>query len=658
MSTSTAFDRMVAALEQAGKRVKLAGTTATAQCPAHDDGDPSLSVRKIEGSVLVHCHAGCDVEQVLDALGMAKKDLYDDPAGQTYVYDNGRVVKRSPDKKFSQRGNRKTNVLFRLAQVNAAVEAGLVVYLVEGEKDVLAMESIGVVATTAPMGASNVDKCDFGPLQDAQVVAVVDKDESGAKWAEKVRRLIPNVEFVEAFEGKDSADHIAAGHGVDQFVPIAMGDVEDGEESHCPRLFKATDLHGSHRLEWIARSRIPKAAVTILVGDEGIGKSLLWVWIVASLTTGTALPEFGIPARGAAMKVLLIFTEDEWSSTIRPRLEVAGADLDFITVICTEEDGSGSPVFPRDMNLVLEAGPDLVIVDAFADTVDARLTLKDPQQARLALHPWKEAATQTGAGIILLTHTNRIDSRSARDKYGLTAELRKKARMTLYAQQDDEGLLVVGPEKSNIVGPVAASKFSIRGVQVFDPTEESDGTVPLLEWVGDSEKTAREHVEAAFVAAHEDPDGTDDRTEAEMWLEDYLTENPGAFSTDVKVAASKVKIAERTLKRAAQSLQINYGSSGFPRRTTWTLPDDSQATAPHISESGPTGPTDSDKGKQGGPTAQSGQSGHTESNGPTAVPTVIKTPRCPTCRKKLTDPEAIERGDCGHPICHANNPAA
>src|SRR6516225_1234888 len=40
-----------------------------ARCPAHDDREPSLSIRDVEdGKVLVHCHAGCDQAQVIAAL--------------------------------------------------------------------------------------------------------------------------------------------------------------------------------------------------------------------------------------------------------------------------------------------------------------------------------------------------------------------------------------------------------------------------------------------------------------------------------------------------------------------------------------------------------------------------------------------------------------
>lgn len=46
-------------------------------CPAHDDVNPSLSVSESEdGRVLLHCHAGCKNQQVLDSLQIQWADLY------------------------------------------------------------------------------------------------------------------------------------------------------------------------------------------------------------------------------------------------------------------------------------------------------------------------------------------------------------------------------------------------------------------------------------------------------------------------------------------------------------------------------------------------------------------------------------------------------
>ena len=58
-------------------KVKGRNGSWTAQCPAHEDKSPSLSVRETEdGRVLVHCFGGCDVQSVLGAVGMDMTDLF------------------------------------------------------------------------------------------------------------------------------------------------------------------------------------------------------------------------------------------------------------------------------------------------------------------------------------------------------------------------------------------------------------------------------------------------------------------------------------------------------------------------------------------------------------------------------------------------------
>jgi len=49
----------------------------SARCPAHADKGPSLSVRETpEGSVLLHCFAGCEVAEIVAAMGFELNDLF------------------------------------------------------------------------------------------------------------------------------------------------------------------------------------------------------------------------------------------------------------------------------------------------------------------------------------------------------------------------------------------------------------------------------------------------------------------------------------------------------------------------------------------------------------------------------------------------------
>ncbi len=46
-------------------------------CPAHEDRSPSLAVRELDdGRVLLHCFAGCSVEEIVGAVGLGMEDLF------------------------------------------------------------------------------------------------------------------------------------------------------------------------------------------------------------------------------------------------------------------------------------------------------------------------------------------------------------------------------------------------------------------------------------------------------------------------------------------------------------------------------------------------------------------------------------------------------
>jgi len=51
----------------------------SARCPAHDDKGPSLSIKELpDGRVLLHCFAGCAVEDVLGAISLDFGSLFPD----------------------------------------------------------------------------------------------------------------------------------------------------------------------------------------------------------------------------------------------------------------------------------------------------------------------------------------------------------------------------------------------------------------------------------------------------------------------------------------------------------------------------------------------------------------------------------------------------
>jgi 5S rRNA maturation endonuclease (ribonuclease M5) len=465
--TATAYERLLDRLD----RVKGNGTKATALCPVHEaDGqkhNPSLSITRIEGQVLVHCHTGCHIDDVLAALGLTRRDLYDEPKGATYTYDDGRIVHRTPDKEFPQSGNKNGQpTLYRLTKVNEAVRNGETILLVEGEKDVHALESVGVTATTAPMGAANLGKCDLTPLHGAELIAIVDNDEKGEKvWAPQVLAKLDgkakSLDFAKSKVGKDISDHIAAGYTLAEIIPWYPPEPEKTEQKKgrfTVRTFADIQRRTS---TWLVDGVLPDDDLTVFIGEEGIGKGLFSADVIARVTK-------------AGHNVLIIATEDDFERVLGPRLDVAGADPSRCITMLTDPDTmQGQPHLPHDIPeveaVITQYNVRFVYIDPWVSSISGGLRLQNTQEARLAIDPLVSLARRTHSSILAVAHPNRGEG-DLRARVGLSAVLRQAARLLLFALEppDDDTKLVIGIEKANETGRAPATIY--RKVPKKHPT--------------------------------------------------------------------------------------------------------------------------------------------------------------------------------------------
>ena len=76
----SAVERIKTRLREADCR----GGGSSWTCPAHEDSTPSLSVAECDKGALIHCFAGCTTVEVLGALGLELKDLYEEWAGSEH----------------------------------------------------------------------------------------------------------------------------------------------------------------------------------------------------------------------------------------------------------------------------------------------------------------------------------------------------------------------------------------------------------------------------------------------------------------------------------------------------------------------------------------------------------------------------------------------
>ena len=198
---------------------RISDTSYQCKCPAHKDGNASLTISEEGGKILFYCHAGCRTEDILERVGLSFAELgerkahdwkarlerqqnkrieaiydYRETDGR-YLYSKVRfenkyiryiIVDYDNDRyEYSKGKYRKT--LYRLPELVKAVKDGYPVYIVEGEKDVETLRELGYTATTA--GSANDWKKEYAAyFTGARVVILPDNDKPGLELKDQIVR--------------------------------------------------------------------------------------------------------------------------------------------------------------------------------------------------------------------------------------------------------------------------------------------------------------------------------------------------------------------------------------------------------------------------------------------------------------------------------------
>lgn len=591
---------------------RKSGSGWSAKCPAHEDSKASLSITEGEdGKVLLWCHsnAGCDFASIVKALGVEEGDLFPpkDREGRriiaeyAYMDETGielfQAVRFEP-KDFRQRHREKggpwiwkldgvRRVLYRLPELLEGVKAGATVCVVEGEKDVEALRSLGLVATCNPMGAGKWRDEYAEALCGARVVIIADKDEPGRKHARAVeaslRGKASSVHVVEVVGGKDAAAWIALGASRGDFERLAETTVEQVaqaggsadvvrtmEEAAIARpVLVALSTVKRERVSWLWPGRVPFGKLTDLEGDPGLGKSTLGLDLLARATTGRPMPDGGQELE--PMSAIILSAEDGLADTIRPRLEAAEADLSRVHALTAVKLPDGAEVFPTlTENLaqiraaVVETGARIVVVDPFVAYIGADVNSWRDQDVRRCLAPLAALAEDLGVAVILIRHLTKGGGAAAIYRGGGSIGIVAACRSALLVAKDpeDEDRRILAPVKSNLCAPPPSLAYRM----------ETRGEVARLVWEpGTVEMSAGE----LLSAQGEDGKGADGPSmmeEAGEFLRDLLQH--GAVGTiAVQKAAREAGHSWITTRRAKERLGITAekGEKGDPA-WYWRLP--------------------------------------------------------------------------------------
>jgi hypothetical protein len=244
--SARAYSRIIDALAARDLHGRDRGAQAQYQCPSHDDSAPSLSITDKDDRALIHCHAGCDPLEVLEALGLDWPDLFDEPAtGKGWTSDtlrragatangNGRVTLGTVDYlPGASNGQRKTLAAAgsrRDLWPDPADVDGDVVHVVEGEPDRVSAVQLGLPAVAVPgTGKWDPEWARRLAAGRRRVVVITDSDKKGReaaqKWAAAVADRCPDVRILdlapERDDGYDLSDYAAEAQSPEEFAQAA-----------------------------------------------------------------------------------------------------------------------------------------------------------------------------------------------------------------------------------------------------------------------------------------------------------------------------------------------------------------------------------------------------------------------------------------------------
>jgi 5S rRNA maturation endonuclease (ribonuclease M5) len=568
----SAFERFTDALEQHGREIVHGSDESQymAQCPAHADGRPSLHVSNSPEGVLLFCFAYCSYREIAKALELGVDELFEAEVLYHYRDADGNVVKTvrrtvGPDGKKIIKpvsGDTKAFLLYQLPEVIAAVKAGKEIHVVEGEKDVHAVERAGGVGTTTG-AVTTWSKADTSHLHGAKIVVVVDRDPAGEKWALRITADLAgkaDVVLKQAKVGKDFSDHLAAGHGLKDLV--AYGAEEDPAETNGKRsvITWAKDIKAKP-VSWAWEERIPHGSLSVAAGREATGKSSFGIWLAARISCGELPGDF----LGQPKRVFYVAIEDSWEHTIVPRLIAASADLSRIGRFdVTSDEGENVTLsLPVDNEMlrsaVVEHDVALVVIDPLMSVISNTIDSHREHEVRFALDPLAKMAAETDSIIFGIAHFNKSNGHDAASLITGSGAFKNVPRTVFGFARDRHSNERVMTQVKNSLGDDDLPSLNYHLETSFVGTDEGPAKTSMLVMDGESERS----VSDVLADNQRDPDLVAEAHDAASWIAAYLEAHGGqAPAKDVISEAVKDGLKAKTIQNARKKV-ASWKREGF-----------------------------------------------------------------------------------------------
>jgi hypothetical protein len=356
----------------------------------------------------------------------------------------------------------------------------------------------------------------------------------------------------------DPADE-AAGY-LRQGLPIPPGvaeqlrrwaEKESRPEWLHPDLVRYSDLTGEH-VDWIIPGLIPCGMLSVLAGEQGLGKSLLHARWASNLSR-------------EQKSSVLVSAEDSPTHTTKWRLGAAEADQTYIyhaAILPVLGNGKDPEWLARIREWIATTRAVMLVLDPLNAFLDAQTDSYKDQHVRHVLASIDGVARETGCGIVYVMHLTKATGNNPLQRIAGSVAFTAAARsVVLMAPETDAQApeRLVAHVKCNVAEKAPTQRWRVNPILIPGQNGARDSRTARLDYLGLSDVDVY-----TLLAPREDSDGKSERDEAKEIIVLMLTSGD-CLSSDLERAVRESGISARTYDTARREL----GVRAFQRGRKW-----------------------------------------------------------------------------------------
>ena len=299
------------------------------------------------------------------------------------------------------------------------------------------------------------------------------------------------------------------------------------------QMIKMSEIQ-SQEVSWLWYPFIPYGKLTIIQGDPGDGKTTLVLNIAAWLSKGERL-DSGMKL-SEPVNVIYQSAEDGLADTVKPRLELAGADCERILVI-DEKEKSLSMVDERLEKAIVQTKARMLILDPIQAYLGGGMDMNRANEARDMTKKLGALAEKYQCAIVLIGHMNKAAGNKAAYRGMGSIDFFAVARSVLLVGrvEGEPNIRAVVQIKNNLAAFGHPKAFALS----------EDG----FQWLGDYEITVDEVLGSIAPKANK-------MEQAKRLLRELALTSDAIQSNEIFDMADEQGISKRTLENAKRELGI------------------------------------------------------------------------------------------------------